>query len=141
MAEQKTKPTSVRVEDFLNGLEDDQVKKDCFILKKILTELSGFEPRMWGPSIVGFGSYHYKYESGHEGDSCLVGLAPRKQKITLYLAPGFAEQNDKLAKLGKYKTGKGCLYLRTIEDVDLKVLKELIRESISFLKSRYPVSK
>ena len=130
MAEQRTKPTPVRVEDFLNGLEDDQVKKDCFILKKILTELSGFEPRMWGTSIVGFGSYHYKYESGREGDMPLIAFSPRKKEITLYLSSAFENRDELLQQLGKHKTSKACIYVKRLSDINIDVLKKMIRNSL-----------
>ena len=101
-------------------------------MKKITKE----EPVMWGPSIIGFGSYHYKYESGREGDMCITGFSPRKQSLTLYIMPGFERYHDLMNKLGKYKTGKSCLYINKIEDVDLKVLKELISESVKFMKNK-----
>lgn len=138
MATAKTIMTDESVEKFLRSLEDDQVKKDCYILRKILTDLTGEEPKMWGTSIIGFGKYHYKYDSGHEGDSALVGMSPRKNNISLYLAPGFTEEfADLLPQLGKAKTGKGCLYIKAVEDIDLIVLKKLIRSSIQFLRERY----
>ena len=138
MATPKTVVTDESVEKFLRSLEDDQVKKDCYILRKILTDITGEEPRMWGTSIIGFGQYHYKYDSGHEGDSALVGMSPRKSNISLYLAPGFTEEFSELVKqLGKVKTGKGCLYIKAVEDIDLTVLKKLVRSSILFLRERY----
>jgi hypothetical protein len=93
---------------------------------------------MWGPSIVGFGNYHYRYESGREGDACLVGFSPRKQNITLYVMPGSAQHDDLLKKLGKYKSGKGCIYIKKLEDIDLSILQTLVKQSVSFLRSKYP---
>ena len=92
---------------------------------------------MWGPSIVGFGSYHYKYESGREGDMCITGFSPRKQNLTIYILPGFKRYSELMKKLGKYKTGKSCLYINKLEDVDMKVLKELISEDVKYMKKKY----
>jgi len=138
MAEQKTKPTEQSVEDFLKQVTDEQVRKDCVALVKLMKKATGSAPKMWGPSIVGFGSYHYKYESGHEGDTCLTGFSPRKQNITLYVMPGFTQYPDLLEKLGKHKAGKGCLYIKKLTDIDTGVLEELVRKSVDFLKKKYP---
>jgi hypothetical protein len=128
--ELKTKKNEISVEAFLNTIEDEKKRKDCFIVSDIMKEATGYEPKMWGTSIVGFGSYHYKYASGHEGDSCLVGFSPRKANITLYLS-AYLVQNESLMKdLGKYKIGKGCLYINKMEDVNIEALKNLIRKSI-----------
>src|SRR5687768_4959518 len=111
MAEQKTKPTEQSVESFLDKVPDEKVRDDCFALVKLMKKVTGSAPKMWGPTIVGFGKYHYKYESGHEGDACLTGFSPRKQNITLYVMPGATQHADLLKKLGKHKAGKGCLYI------------------------------
>ncbi|MET0392864.1 MAG: DUF1801 domain-containing protein [Chitinophagaceae bacterium] len=139
MAEQKTRPTVQPVEDFLNGIADERLRQDCFAVLKLMKKVTGAKPNMWGPGIVGFGQYHYKYESGHEGDMCLTGFAPRKPNIlTLYVLAGFPGQTELLEKLGKHKTGKGCLYLKKLEDVDQDVLAKLISGSVEYLKKKYP---
>ena len=135
MAELKTKQTDESVVKFLNLVEDETKRKDCFAIVEMMKQVTKSEPKMWGTSIVGFGSYHYKYESGHEGDSCLIGFSPRKQNITLYLMGMFKDQ-DLLQKLGKHKTGKGCLYVNKLSDIDIKVLKQLIKNSIVFIKNK-----
>jgi hypothetical protein len=132
MAELKTKKNEKNVEDFLNSL-DDKKKQDSFIILNLMREISGEEPKMWGDSIVGFGEYSYKYKSGKEGTWFKIGFSPRKQNFTLYLMSGFKGKEDILARIGKYKTGKGCFYINKTEDVDLDVLKELISESHEFI--------
>jgi len=131
MAEMKTKQTKASVEDFLNLIEDNQKREDCFEIVKMMKLVTKKEPKMWGPSIIGFGSYHYKYESGREGDSLQIGFSPRKQNITLYILLGANHENPLLQKLGKHSTGKGCLYIKRLADVDKKVLQELIKESFA----------
>jgi hypothetical protein len=139
MAEPKTKPTEQSVESFLDKVPDEQVRDDCFSLIKLMKSVTGFSPEMWGPAIVGFGKYHYKYESGHEGDSCLAGFSPRKQNITLYIMPGFSNESaGLLKKLGKHKAGKGCLYIKKLEDIDTGVLEKLVKQSVNYLKKKYP---
>lgn len=138
MAEQKTKPTEQSVESFLNKVVDESVRDDCFAIMKLMKRITGSAPKMWGPGIVGFGKYHYKYDSGHEGDACLTGFSPRKQNITLYVMPGFTQRAGLLKKLGKHKAGKGCLYIRKLEDVSEGVLESLILKSVDFLKEKYP---
>ncbi len=129
MSELKTKPTDSSVDEFLNSIEDDSKRSDCRKLVKIMRKLTGEKPRMWGPSIVGFGSYRYNYASGQEGDWPLTSFSPRKQALTVYIMPGFARYDSLMGKLGKYKTGKSCLYIKKLEDVDLEVLEELIDQS------------
>lgn len=141
MAEQKTKPTAVSVDSFLGKVADEKVRDDCYALIKIMKKITGEEPKMWGPSIVGFGKYHYKYDSGHEGDSCLTGFSPRKQNITLYVMPGFADHTNLLQKLGKHKAGKGCLYIKRIADIDVSALEKLVRHSVEFLRDKYQTVK
>lgn len=129
-AELKTKVNNASVESFLNTIKDEEVRKDCFEIAEMMKRASKEKPKMWGPSIIGFGSYHYKYESGREGDSPLIGFSPRKQNITLYVLLGADYENPLLKKLGKHTTGKGCLYIKKLADVDKKVLQELIDKSI-----------
>jgi hypothetical protein len=134
MREPKTKPTNDNVEDFLNKVENETKRNDSFKILKIMKELTQEEPVMWGASIVGFGSYHYKYTSGREGDWMIVGFSPRKQNLTLYIMDGFDRYNKILERLGKFTTGKSCLYIKKLEDVDIPTLKELISESITHVK-------
>jgi len=129
MAELKTKLNNASIEDFLNKVDDEQKRNDSFEIVKIMKQIAKKEPKMWGPSIIGFGSYHYKYESGREGDMPIIAFSPRKQNITLYVGLGSDTENPLLKKLGKYTTGKGCLYIKRLADVDMKVLQELITES------------
>jgi Domain of unknown function (DU1801) len=115
------------VDKFLDGIEDEERRADCKAIAEMMREATGEEPKMWGSGIVGFGNYHYKYESGREGDTMVVGFAPRKSDITLYLSPGLAEEHSALLeKLGKCKLGKGCLYVKRLRDVDAKALHRLI---------------
>ncbi|PKO19164.1 MAG: hypothetical protein CVU39_01030 [Chloroflexi bacterium HGW-Chloroflexi-10] len=138
MAELKTKPTDQNVEAFLNQVEDEKKRADSFAILELFKQVSGEKAQMWGTSIVGFGSYHYKYSSGQEGDWPLTGFSPRKQNLTLYIMRGFDQFDTLLAKLGKFKTGKGCLYIKKIEDVDQEVLKEMVRLSIEHMRITYP---
>src|SRR5688572_13735207 len=117
MAEQKTKPTAVSVDHFLNQVTDENIKNDCYELIQIMKKVTKAEPKMWGTSIVGFGQYHYKYESGHEGYSCLTGFSPRKQNISIYMMPGIDQHGHLLKDLGKFKAGKGCLYIKRLADI------------------------
>ena len=136
MAENKTKPTTKSVPDFLNSIEDPVKKKDCLALSALMEEITGAKPKMWGDSIVGFGDYRYKYASGREGDWFLVGFSPRKQNLTLYIMGYLEFFTDLLEGLGKYKHGKGCLYVKKLEDIDTDVLKTLIKTSIQRLKKQ-----
>lgn len=129
-AELKTKENSASVENFLNTIEDETKRKDCFAIAEIMKQATKNEPKMWGTAIVGFGSYHYKYESGHEGDMCMAGFSPHKQAISLYLSGVVKSNQELLQKLGKYKTGGGCLYVKKLADIDVKVLKQLIKNSL-----------
>lgn len=140
MPTQKTLPTAVLPADHLAAIEDDARRDDCWALVRLFTRITGHPPVMWGPSIVGFGSYHYRYPTGHEGDAPLVGFASGKRQLTVYLAPGFADEGtaDLLTRLGKHKTGKGCLYLTRLSQVDLDVLEALVRRSVEVLRDRYP---
>ena len=135
MAELKTKPNDGDVAAYLNSVENKKRREDSFKILEIMKEVTEEEPVMWGGSIVGFGSYHYVYESGREGDWFLTGFAPRKQSMTLYIMAGFDNYDALLGKLGKHKTGKSCLYINKIEDVDVPTLKELIRQSLAHVKA------
>jgi len=135
-AEVKTKVNEASVEGFLNSVADEQARKDCFEILKMMKQVTKEEPKMWGASIVGFGSYHYKGASGREGDWMLIGFSPRKQNLTLYLMHGFDVHKDLLKNLGKHKTSMGCLYIKNLDDVDKKILKELVTESVKRMKSQ-----
>jgi hypothetical protein len=137
MAELKTKQTDESVTKFLNSVEDERKRKDCFEIVEIIRQVTGMPPKMWGTSIIGFGSYHYKYESGHEGDMCLIGFSPRKQNIVLYSMGGAERNAELLQKLGKHKTGKGCLYINKLSDVNMDVLKKLIKNSFEHMKAKF----
>ncbi|MBC7878283.1 MAG: DUF1801 domain-containing protein [Anaerolineales bacterium] len=132
--ELKTKKNEASVEGFLDSVEDEQARKDCYEILKMMKQVTKEEPKMWGATIVGFGSYHYKGKSGREGDWMLTGFSPRKQNLTLYLMGGFDLYKDLLKKLGKYKTSVGCLYIKKLDDVDKKVLKELVTENVKTMK-------
>jgi hypothetical protein len=141
--ELKTKKNDEDVYKFLLSVEDEQKREDSLKIAKIMAEITGEEPKMWGKSIVGFGSYHYKYASGQEGDWMLIGFSPRKQSLTLYIMSGFGEYakatgydpKPLMNKLGKHSTGKSCLYIKTLKDVDINVLKQLIKKSSEHMKS------
>jgi hypothetical protein len=135
---QKTLPTENNVQAFLDSVPDEKKRRDCYTALQLMQEATGYPPKMWGPGIVGFGSYHYKYESGHEGDAPLAGFSPRKAAITFYLMLGSDNNEGLLKKLGKHKTGKGCLYIKQLEDVDTGVLKQLVSGCVSSLKAKYP---
>jgi hypothetical protein len=137
MAELKTKVSKASVEKFLNSVKDEQKRKDSFKILEMMKKITKEEPKMWGPSIVGFGSYHYKYASGHEGDMCIAGFSPRKEALTIYLVPGFQKNKSLIQKFGKYKTGKSCLYIKKLADVDLKVLEKLISDSYKYMMKKY----
>ena len=129
MAELKTQKNDGNIEIFLNSVTHDKRRADAFQVLELMKEVTGEAPKMWGDSIVGFGSYHYTYASGREGDWFLAGFSPRKQNLTLYIMSGFDEYDDLMARLGKFKTGKSCLYINKLEDVDQDVLKELVKKS------------
>lgn len=130
MAELKTRPETTSVPAFLASIADENRRRDCESIAALMQEITGAEPVMWGASIVGFGCYHYRYESGREGDWMLVGFSPRKKDITLYLMAGFNRFPELMQRLGKHKTGKSCLYVRKLEDLDGTVLRELVRGSV-----------
>ncbi|WP_079529565.1 DUF1801 domain-containing protein [Halobacillus hunanensis] len=138
MYELKTKENDNSVIEFIENVESPKKREDAYKLLDIFTETTGYPAKMWGPSIVGFGSYHYKYASGHEGDAPLVGFSPRKAKISLYFATGDTERERLLQDFGKHKTGKACVYINKVADIDVDVLKALINQSVKFLKETYP---
>jgi len=137
MSELKTKENKASVEKFLNGVSDTKKREDSFTILEMMKKITKKEPKMWGPSIAGFGKYHYKYESGREGDFFISGFSPRKQNLTIYIMPGFKKYEELMKKLGKYKTGKSCLYIKRLEDVDMKILKELVSSSFKYMKEKY----
>ncbi len=134
MAELKTKENEVSVQDFLSK-SDDKVRQDCNSIITMMEKVSGNKAKMWGTAIVGFGSYHYKYDSGHEGDMCLIGFSPRKANITLYVLCGFPEQNELLQQLGKHKASGGCLHIKKLDDVKPDVLEAIISHSFEYKKA------
>lgn len=136
--EQKTKETEMSVMEFIETVGNPKKREDAYKLLKIFEETTGHEAKMWGPSIIGFGSYHYQYESGHEGDAPLVGFSPRKAKISLYFATGDTEREKLLERFGKHTSGKACVYINKLADVNEEVLKQLIEQSIAFLQKLYP---
>jgi hypothetical protein len=140
MAEAKTKPTEIAVADFLETVSDEQIRKDCNSIISLMENITGDMAKMWGPAIIGFGKYHYQYDSGRSGEICLAGFSPRKANITLYVLASFPGQDELLAKLGKYKTGKSCLYIKKLSDVDIDVLGSLIKHSVDFLKKKHPAA-
>jgi hypothetical protein len=136
VAELKTKQTEQSVEKFLNTIKDAGRREDCYTVAKLMEEATGNKPKMWGTSIVGFGSYHYKYASGREGDWPLIGFSPRKQYLTLYIMAGFDGHSELLKKLGKHSAAKSCLYIKRLDDIHLPTLKRLMRESVKMMKKR-----
>lgn len=138
MYELKTKENDNSVIEFIENVDSPKKREDAYRLLDIFTEATGYPAKMWGPSIIGFGSYHYKYDSGHEGDAPLVGFSPRKAKISLYFATGDTEREALLKEFGKHTSGKACVYINKVADIDEVVLKALITQSVTFLKERYP---
>ncbi len=137
MAKNKTQPNKQSVAAFLNSIENGQRRKDAKVVLKLMKEVTGEKPIMWGPAIVGFGSYHYKYASGREGDFLIVGLSPRKANLTVYIMPGYQDYSDLTDKLGKHKLGKSCLYIRKLEDIHIPTLKRLIKRGYTDMKKKY----
>ena len=138
MAKMKTTPTQASVDAYIDAVADAQKRADCRAVAAMMAEVTGAPARMWGPSIVGFGTYHYRYASGREGDFMETGFAARKRAITLYIMAGFSEYGDLLAKLGKHDTGKSCLYVKRLADVDLAVLREMVERSVAWIRARHP---
>jgi hypothetical protein len=137
MAELKTKKTDASVDDFIDALPEESRRADCRALVTLMQQVTKSPPVMWGPSIVGFGSIRYKYETGREGDWFLSGFSPRKQALTIYIMAGFDEQPDLMSKLGKFKTGKCCLYVKKLADIDQRILKKLVTTSVKQVKALY----
>ena len=138
MAELKTKRTAVDVDDFLNAVKDPRRRKDALTALEVMRTMTKEAPAMWGSSIVGFGSYHYVYASGHEGDSCLVGFSPRKDALVLYLMGSYANRDELVKKLGKCKAGKGCIYVKSMDDIHLPTLRQMIKATVRHLTQLYP---
>ena len=137
MSELKTRPTALSVDAFIDAVDDEHKRTDCRVVAELMAEITGAEGVMWGSSIVGFGNYHYRYASGREGDFFEAGFSPRKRALTIYVMAGFAEYDDLLARLGKHTTGKSCLYVKRLADVDLDVLRELLTRSVAFIRAKY----
>lgn len=140
MAETKTIPTPVAPEDFLRQAEPEARRQDGLALDAFFRRVTGWQPRMWGPSIVGYGSYAYTYATGHSGTMCATGFSPRKAELSIYILPGYQDYGDVLARLGKHKIGKSCLYVKRLSDVDMDVLEELVRRGLDDLGRLWPVS-
>lgn len=139
MAEVKFKPTEKSVDLVIEQIPDEKIRDDCYQLIKLMSKATGEKPVLWGGNIIGFGKYHYVYDSGHEGDACLSAFAPRKTNITLYVMPPDLPQRDALLKkLGKHKASKGCVYIKRLADIDTAVLEKIILESTKFMKKKYP---
>jgi len=140
MAELKTKPNDASVEAFIKQVEDPKKREDSHAVIQLMQKITGAEAKMWGGSIVGFGTYHYVYATGNSGDWPVVGFSPRKQNLTLYIMAGFSKYEALMEKLGKYKTGKSCLYVKKLSDIDLEVLETLITESVEYMIGKYETS-
>jgi hypothetical protein len=136
MSKLKTLESDASVKKFIDSVPEEQKRKDSFAILEMMTRVTKMKPKMWGTSIVGFGSYHYKYDSGHEGDMCLMGFSPRKQKISLYLPGGHAAYVKELAQLGKYKTGAGCLYINKLSDVHESILEDIFKKGLQYRTSK-----
>ena len=139
MAENKTVPTNLSVDAYLDAIEDPGRREDCKVINELMKKITGKEPKMWGASIVGFGKYHYKYDSGREGDMLTAGFSNRKQAITIYIMGGFKRYEELLANIGKYKTGKACFYIKRLSDIDINILSELISGSLEAVAEKYTI--
>lgn len=138
-AQNKTQITEVEPAQFVAAVEPEKKKQDAETLLSFFTRVTGLKPKMWGPSIIGFGRYHYKYESGREGDFMMTGFSPRKQNLSIYILPGyrFGDMQEKLSRLGKHKIGKSCLYINKLDDVDMDVLEEIVRDGVAYMRDKY----
>ena len=136
-SENKTKPTRVPPRTFLKAVESERRREDGLALLAFFNRVTGLKPRMWGPSIIGYGRYYYKYDSGREGEFMLTGFSPRKTALTVYIMPGYRDMADKLARLGKHKLGKSCLYINKLDDVDMDVLEEIVLDGLDYMRSNY----
>jgi len=137
MAKNKTAETKKSVTDFIKSVKDETRRNDSFKIVEIMKKKSGFDAKMWGPSIIGFGSYHYKYASGHEGDAPLIGFSPRSTALVFYFCGTVENRKDLLQKLGKYKNSKGCVYVKKLDDIDIEVLKQMVDDSMNYVRSKY----
>lgn len=133
----KTQPTKVKPETFISALDHPKRKKDGLVLLEFFNQVTGLKPVMWGPSIIGYGRYHYKYESGREGEFLMTGFSPRKTALTVYIMPGYQDMSDELSRLGKHKTGRSCLYIKKLEDIDMDVLQEIVLNGLEFMRDNY----
>lgn len=140
MAETKTKPTDVTVADFIAGVEPEGRQADAEVLDAFFRRVTGWQPVMWGPTMVGYGSYAYRYETGHGGTALATGFSPRKAELSIYVVPGYQDYGPILARLGKHRLGKACLYVRKLADIDMDVLEELVRAGLADLRRMWPVS-
>ena len=138
MSDLKTQPTTASVDAFIDAVDDEPKRADSRVVAEMMAEITGVPGVMWGSSIVGFGKYHYRYASGREGDFFEAGFSPRKRALTLYVMAGFSEYEDLLGRLGKHSTGKSCLYVKHLADIDLDVLRELLTRSVSYIRAKYP---
>ena len=138
MAKNKTTETNSSVTEFVNKVENEVKRNDSFKLIEIFKSITGFEPKMWGPTIIGFGNYHYKYQSGHEGDAPLAGFSPRKDSLVLYFAPEFENREVLLSQLGKHRSSKSCVYVKKLGDIDIKILEIMIVNSMTYATKLYP---
>ena len=137
MPENKTKPTGANVDDFIAAVENDTRRSDARIMLELMQRVTGEEPVMWGPTMIGFGKYAYRYKSGHGGEFFLTGFSPRKAKLVVYIMPGYGEFDDVMARLGKHKTGKACVYVNKLADIDLNVLEELVAKSVAWMREHH----
>lgn len=140
MAENKTQKNRARVSEFVASVENEKRRADCKTVMKMMRDITGKRAAMWGSSIIGFGQYHYKYDSGREGDMCMVGLSPRKQNLVLYVMQGFNQSSSLMKRLGKHRTGKSCLYINKLDDVDPGVLREIIEQTVKYMRATYDCS-
>ena len=138
MTKNKTTETNQNVTIFINKVADEVKRRDCFRLLEIFKTHTGFKPKMWGPSIIGFGKYHYKYESGHEGDAPLAAFSPRATSMVIYLSGRFGKRDELLKKFGKHKAGKACIYIKKLDDVNPEILGQMISNSVKEIRKRYP---
>jgi hypothetical protein len=138
MAKKKTAETAQSVTGFIKKVADETKRDDSYEIIKLMSKETGLKPKMWGPSIIGFGTYHYKYDSGHEGDAPRIAFSPRSTAIVLYMASDLKKKEAFLKKFGKHKTTKGCVYIKKLADINMEVLKEMIAHSVSYMKTKYP---
>lgn len=135
--ENKTKPTAIAPEDFIASIDHPRRREDGMALLHFFNEITGLKPQMWGRSIIGYGRYAYQYESGHEGEFLLTGFSPRKAALSIYILPGYRDLSEELSRLGKHKTGKSCLYVNKLSDINMAVLKEIVLEGLQYMRGNY----